>query len=110
MRGSRPQATDVGIFPREEGPPPNSGPSSSKSSQGGAETGKHCSQDTWGTEIWKGSARSFLLGSHQQTKAGESVPPDSSSYADGGQLHCQTGRRVRHQRKGASTGSRPQLF
>ena len=67
-RDSRPQGTDGGIFPREEGPPPNSGPIESKLSQGGAKKGRDCCPDTGGTKIWKNLARSFLRGSHRQPK------------------------------------------
>ena len=72
-RGSRPQGTDGGIFPRKVGAPPNLEPSASKLSQGGAEKGRDCCQDTGGTKIWKNLARSFLRGSHRQPKTGASV-------------------------------------
>ena len=48
MRGSRLQGTGSKIFPLEERPPPNSGTSASKLSQGGAEKGRDCCQDVGG--------------------------------------------------------------
>ena len=73
-RGSRLQGTDGGIVPREEGLPPNAGPSSSKFSQGKAEKERGCRQDAEGTKICKSLARSFLKGSHAQATAVELVP------------------------------------
>ena len=48
-RGSRPQGTDGGIVPWDEGAPPNSEPSASKPSQGGVGKGRDCCQDTGGS-------------------------------------------------------------
>ena len=75
-RGSRLQGTNRWIFPREEGPPPNSGPNALKLSQGGAEKKRDCCQAARGIKIWKGLARSFLRGSHRQPKAGKPVQPE----------------------------------
>ena len=70
------QGTNGGIFLREEGPQPNSGPSAFKLSRGGAEKRRDCCQNTGGIKIWKNLARSFLRGSHRQPKAGASVQPE----------------------------------
>ena len=67
-RGRRLQSTDGRIVPRAEGLPTNSGPSASKFSQGKAEKERGCRQDARGTKIWKGLAKSFLMGSHRQPK------------------------------------------
>ena len=82
-KGSRLPGTNGGIFPREEGPPPKSGPSAFKLSQGGAERKRDCRQDAGGTKIGKGLARSFLRGSHRQPKAGESVQPEQGGGDEG---------------------------
>ena len=70
------QGTNGGIFLREEGPQPNSGPSAFKLSRGGAEKRRDCCQDAQGTQIGKGLVRSIRRGSHRQPEAGESIQPE----------------------------------
>ena len=75
MLGSHILATAVEPAHLEKVLPPEAVPSSSKLSQGGAEPGRRCCQDTWRTKAWRGLAKFFLLGSHLQAYAVEFVPP-----------------------------------